>query len=172
MGKLKSLLNVYTQRLVFFAKKGKLMNGRTPHIVQYQGSKRILAPQILQYMPRHFNRLLEPFAGMAAITVAVANERRAGKYIINDINEPIVKLLQTATDNPSELIKKYSSLWSEQFEYNGGHLEHFYHVRDDFNCGNTSPETMLYLLARCVKGAVRYGKNGNFNQSPDKRRHG
>ena len=31
---------------------------------------------------------------------------------------------------------------------------------------------MLYLLARCVKGAVRYGKNGNFNQSPDKRRHG
>jgi len=31
---------------------------------------------------------------------------------------------------------------------------------------------MLYLLARCVKGSVRYGKNGNFNQSPDKRRHG
>lgn len=31
---------------------------------------------------------------------------------------------------------------------------------------------MLYLLARCVKGAVRYGRNGNFNQSPDKRRHG
>ena len=31
---------------------------------------------------------------------------------------------------------------------------------------------MLYLLARCVKGAVRYGRNGKFNQSPDKRRHG
>jgi DNA adenine methylase len=31
---------------------------------------------------------------------------------------------------------------------------------------------MLYLLARCVKGAVRYSKSGNFNQSPDKRRHG
>jgi DNA adenine methylase len=28
------------------------------------------------------------------------------------------------------------------------------------------------LLARCVKGSVRYSKNGKFNQSPDKRRHG
>jgi DNA adenine methylase len=42
------------------------MNGSLPHIVQYQGSKRILAPQILKYMPTQFNRLLEPFAGMAA----------------------------------------------------------------------------------------------------------
>lgn len=31
---------------------------------------------------------------------------------------------------------------------------------------------MLYLLARCVKGSVRYGNNGQFNQSPDKRRKG
>ncbi|MDR2934870.1 MAG: DNA adenine methylase, partial [Candidatus Adiutrix sp.] len=46
------------------------MNGKNPHIVQYQGSKRILAPQILKYMPRQFNRLFEPFAGMAAITIA------------------------------------------------------------------------------------------------------
>jgi len=49
-------------------KSGKLkteeeMNGRIPHIVQYQGSKRILAPQILDYMPRKFNRLIEPFLG-------------------------------------------------------------------------------------------------------------
>lgn len=38
--------------------------------------------------------------------------------------------------------------------------------------GRKTSANMLYLLARCVKGAVRYGKNGNFNQSPDKRRHG
>lgn len=28
------------------------------------------------------------------------------------------------------------------------------------------------MIARCVKGSVRYGANGNFNQSPDKRRNG
>jgi DNA adenine methylase len=149
-----------------------IMKGKIPHIVQYQGSKRILAPQILQYMPRRFNRLFEPFSGMAAITVATAHERRAEKYFVNDINEPVVRLLKTAIEEPSTLIEKYTALWSKQFKCDGGHLEHYYHVRDDFNSGNQSPENMLYLLARCVKGAVRYGKSGNFNQSPDKRRYG
>jgi DNA adenine methylase len=148
------------------------MNGKTPHIVQYQGSKRLLAPQILQYMPNRFKRLIEPFAGMAAITVAVAQERLAEQYIINDINEPVVRLLQTAIDAPAELVRKYTEVWEEQFKYPSGHLDHFYHIRDCFNDGRQSAENMLYLLARCVKGAVRYGKNGNFNQSPDKRRHG
>ena len=48
------------------------MNSTIPHIVQYQGSKRKLAPQIMQYMPERFDRLIEPFAGMAAISIAVA----------------------------------------------------------------------------------------------------
>ena len=148
------------------------MNGRIPHIVQYQGSKRILAPQILQYMPRKFDRLLEPFSGMAAVSIAVAVEKRAERYIINDLNEPIVKLLKSAIETPSKLVENYETLWSDQFKYEGGHIEHFYHVRDQFNLGERSPENMLYLLARCVKGSVRYGRNGNFNQSPDKRRHG
>jgi len=148
------------------------MNARIPHMVQYQGSKRILAPQILQYMPRKFNRLFEPFAGMAAITIAAAKEKRADQYYINDINKPIVCLLQTAINTPNYLIERYTKIWEEQFNYVEGHLKHFYHIRDCFNLGEQTPENMLYLIARCVKGAVRYGKNGNFNQSPDKRRHG
>ena len=148
------------------------MNGKSPHLVQYQGSKRLLAPQILQYMPHKFNRLIEPFAGMAAITIAVAKEKRAKQYYINDINKPVVRLLQTAIEKPIDLIDRYTAVWEEQFKYPKGHLEHFYHVRDCFNAGEQTAENMLYLLARCVKGAVRYGKNGNFNQSPDKRRHG
>jgi DNA adenine methylase len=148
------------------------MNGKTPHIVQYQGSKRLLAPQILQYMPRRFNRLFEPFSGMAAITIAAARENRAKKYCINDINEPIVHILQIAIDSPASLVDKYTKIWTEQFTFADGHLAHFYFVRDCFNDGEQSAENMLYLLARCVKGSVRYGKNGNFNQSPDKRRHG
>ena len=148
------------------------MNGKTPHIVQYQGSKRILAPMILQYMPRKFKRLIEPFSGMAAISIAVAVENRAERYIINDLNVPIVKLLKSVVKTPAKLVENYKTVWSKQFEYEGGHIEHFYYVREQFNSGERSPENMLYLLARCVKGSARYGKNGNFNQSPDKRRHG
>ncbi|MDR1563387.1 MAG: Dam family site-specific DNA-(adenine-N6)-methyltransferase [Oscillospiraceae bacterium] len=148
------------------------MNGRVPHVVQYQGSKRNLAPQILQYMPRRFNRLYEPFSGMAAITIATACERRAMQYHINDLNAPIVRVLQEAIDSPRTLANNYAQVWEEQFQYEGGHVEHYNYIRERFNNGETSAENMLYLLARCVKGAVRYGQNGKFNQSPDKRRHG
>lgn len=148
------------------------MNGKIPHIVQYQGSKRILAPQILQYMPQKFNRLIEPFAGMAAISIAAAYENRTNCFWINDLNQPLVNLLKEAIENPKRLIDDYSTVWNEQFSYGENHVQHFYDVRERFNSGDKRPANMLYLLARCVKGAVRYGKAGNFNQSPDKRRHG
>ena len=148
------------------------MNGATPHIVQYQGSKRNLAPQILQYIPKRFNRLIEPFAGMAAITIAVAKQRRADHYLLNDLNEPLVNVLMECITHPQRLIDEYTRVWSEQLTYQGGSVEHFYKVRDDFNKGNQSAANMLYLLARCVKGSVRYSSSGQFNQSPDKRRMG
>lgn len=148
------------------------MNGTVPHIVQYQGSKRKLAAQILQYMPQHIGRLVEPFAGMAAVSIAVATEHRADKFYINDINEPLMSMLEEAINHPEQLLKEYSALWNEQFNYGTEHVKHFYVVRDRFNQGEKKPANMLYLIARCVKGAVRYGNDGKFNQSPDKRRHG
>lgn len=148
------------------------MNGKIPHIVQYQGSKRKLAAQILEYMPRKFNRLLEPFSGMAAISIAAAYEQRAKSYHINDINEPLIKILEAAVNSPESLIHAYRDLWNEQFTFSESHLEHYYEVRNRFNAGDASAVNMLYLLARCVKGSVRYSSEGKFNQSPDKRRHG
>lgn len=148
------------------------MNGKVPHIVQYQGSKRKLAPQILQYMPQKFDRLIEPFSGMAAISIAAATEQRANAYVINDLNHPLVGILKEAIENPAQLAAEYRNVWEEQFSYGESHIEHFYAVRDRFNGGQETPANLLYLIARCVKGAVRYGGNGNFNQSPDKRRHG
>lgn len=148
------------------------MNGKIPHIVQYQGSKRKLAAQILEYMPRKFNRLIEPFSGMAAISIAAAYEQRANSYYINDINEPLIKILEAAVNSPESLINAYRNLWNEQFSFAENHLEHYYEVRNRFNAGEATAVNMLYLLARCVKGSVRYSSEGNFNQSPDKRRHG
>ena len=148
------------------------MNRTTPHIVQYQGSKRNLAPQILSYLPRRFNRLIEPFAGMAAITIAVSKQNRANHYLLNDLNEPLIGVLRESIETPKKLIEEYTKDWSEQLTFETGNVEHYYKVRDEFNAGNKSAANMLYLLARCVKGAVRYSNIGLFNQSPDKRRMG
>ena len=148
------------------------MNGNIPHIVQYQGSKRKLASQILSYMPERFDRLVEPFSGVAAVSIAAAMEHRADFYLINDLNKPLVDILQLAIEHPAQLADDYRKVWDEQFTYGDNHVQHFYDVRERFNNGTQTPADLLYLIARCVKGAVRYSKDGKFNQSPDKRRHG
>lgn len=141
---------------------------KVPHPIQYQGSKRVLASTILRYLPNRFLRLVEPFAGTAAISIACAARSRAKSYWINDLNEPLMELLGLIINHPAEIADFYETLWNQQHD---DPIEHYYRVREDFN-RTSDPRLFLYLLARCVKGSVRYNAEGLFNQSPDKRRHG
>ena len=139
-----------------------------PHPIPYQGSKRNLAPLILSYFPAHFDRLVEPFAGSAAISLAAAYRRLADKFLINDAHAPIVELWRQIIGHPEELATQYEKLWRAQI---GQEREYYDFVRRRFN---ETHETafFLYLLARCVKAAIRYNGEGEFNNSPDNRRKG
>lgn len=141
---------------------------KIPHPIQYQGSKRNLAPVILRYVPQDVDCLIEPFAGSAAISIAVAARLMAKTHLINDLNEPLVELLRLIVESPSDVASFYEGIWNEQ---HNDSIEHYYRVREAFN-RTQDPRLFLYLLARCVKGSVRYNSEGMFNQSPDKRRHG
>jgi DNA adenine methylase len=139
-----------------------------PHPVQYQGSKRNLASFILGFFPDKIDRLVEPFTGTAAISIAAAARQSAQGFWLNDLNKPLIELLKLIIDNPCEIADTYSNIWYEQ------HIDsiaHYFDVRTRFNQTN-DPKLFLYLLARCVKGSVRYNSQGLFNQSPDKRRKG
>lgn len=140
----------------------------TPHPIQYQGSKRNLAPDILRYLPKDIDCLIEPFSGSAAISIAAAERQMAKNYWINDLNKPLSDLLQIIVESPIEMASFYEQIWNAQ---HSNSLEHYYQVRENFNY-TKDPRLFLYLLARCVKGSVRYNLEGLFNQSPDKRRHG
>ncbi len=142
-----------------------------PHPIQYQGSKRNLASSILVYVPEDVDCLIEPFAGSAAISIAVAARKIARTYIINDINKPLTELLRLIIESPVETATFYENIWSEQHGNSINSIEHYYKIREIFN-NTQDPRLFLYLLARCVKGSVRYNSNGEFNQSPDKRRNG
>jgi DNA adenine methylase len=139
-----------------------------PQPFQYQGSKRALAPLILRYLPPAMTRLVEPFCGSAAVSIAAAARGRAKEFWLNDLNKPLAELLALIVNSPKELCAFYEQLWRGDHE---DALEHYYQVRESFNRGRDA-RLLLYLLARCVKGAVRYNAEGLFNQSPDKRRLG
>lgn len=141
---------------------------RLPHPIPYQGSKRNLADKILRYFPATFDRLIEPFAGSAAISIASAFYFKSDRFVINDVNKPLMILWDSIINSPQYIIKQYHEIWHGQ---HGNEEDYYYEVRDKFN-ETRQAEYLLFLLAKCVKAAVRYNAQGNFNQSPDKRRPG
>ena len=141
---------------------------KIPHPIPYQGSKRNLAAQILAFCPQGIDTLIEPFAGSAALTLAAAARGLARRYLINDLNEALMELWGRVIQETQALAKQYERVWKAQ---HGDRREYYENIRNEFN-RTRRPQHLLYLLARCVKAAVRYNANGEFNQSPDNRRMG
>ncbi len=140
-----------------------------PHPIPYQGSKRALASRILATVSgRHFERLFEPFAGSAAITLAAASREMANSYVLGDSLASLVGLWRMITRDPMRLATEYSDIWHGQHDDNP---DYYFQIRASFNAEGGEAR-LLYLLARCVKNAPRFNGHGGFNQSHDKRRLG
>lgn len=146
--------------------------GKVPHLVQYQGSKRILAPEIVKFIPETTKRIIEPFAGTGAVSIFAAYQGICETFILNDINEPLIQMLELCIEDPTLLVKQYSEIWQGQFAEHENNIDYFLKIRSEFNKGKCDAGRMLFLLARVVKGAVRYNAHGQMNQSCDKRRYG
>jgi len=141
---------------------------RMPQPIPYQGSKRNIAAQILSVIPDGTHNLIEPFAGSAAISIRAAYVGKAQHFHLNDLNRPLINLLDRIIHTPGEIASDYERLWNSQL---GRERAYYDEVRAEFN-RTDRPYVFLYLLARCVKASVRYNTNGEFNQGPDNRRKG
>lgn len=139
-----------------------------PHPIPYQGSKRNIAKDILPYIPEGTKNLIESFAGSAAISIAASHHNKAEKFILNDLNKPLMDIWEQIINEPQPLIDNYKRIWTEQL---GDEKQFYLKIREEFNKDH-KPEKLLYLLARCVKNAVRYNEKGEFNQGSDNRRKG
>lgn len=135
--------------------------------IPYQGSKRALAPRICSLFPDSVATLYEPFAGSAAVTLFAASHKLAERFVLGDSYAPLINLWELIIDNPTELSDRYATVWHGQFEKDS----HFNDKRAEFN-ETGDPVLLLYLIARCVKNAVRFNRRGHFTQSADKRRTG
>ena len=145
---------------------------KAPHLVQYQGSKRMIAPEIIKFFPDKVDRLVEPFSGTCAVSILAAAENKCDNFWVNDINEPLIRMMEECVNSPERLASEYLEIWKEQFQTDQNNIDYFYKIRDEFNRGMKDSARMLFLLARVVKGAVRYNVRGELNQSCDKRRCG
>jgi DNA adenine methylase len=145
-----------------------LDNINVPHPFPYQGSKRGIAKYILPYFPSDVRCLIEPFCGAGAVSIAAAANGLAKQFALNDLNKPLMELWSEILERPSVLCDEYERQWLEQ---QSDRKAYFFEVRKEFN-KTQSAYQLLYLLARIVKGSVRYSSDGQFNQSADNRRSG
>ena len=142
---------------------------RVPHVIPYQGSKRNLANRILGNINFAIEgRLYEPFAGSAAITLAGANKQLVQHFVMGDKFAPLMTLWDMIISDPEQVCNTYKDIWTSQL---GDPKQHFLQIRKEFN-QTGHPVQFLYLIARCVKNAIRFNADGAFNQSPDNRRLG
>jgi DNA adenine methylase len=141
---------------------------RVPHPIPYQGSKRALAPAISRFVEGKARTLYEPFAGSAAFSLYAAAHKMADRFIIGDSLEPLVELWRLIVEQPTTAAAQYRKVWLGQ---QGEDATYFNKVREQFNDSH-EPVLLLYLVARCVKNAVRFNRHGRFTQSADKRRLG
>ncbi len=139
-----------------------------PHPFPYQGSKRRIARQITRYIPEDTECLVEPFCGSGAVSIAALSESLCRCVWLNDLNSPLMELWKRILEKPLDLSREYEELWYAQHP---DKKDFFFDIRKEFNSSH-QPHHLLYLLARIVKGSVRYSSEGMFNQSPDNRRSG
>lgn len=137
-----------------------------PQPIPYQGSKRQLAPAILAWLPAQIDTLREPFAGSGALTLAAADRGLAARYALGDTLRPLVALWSLILHDPDALVAGYAQLWTPQPS-----RERYEQIRSAFNQDN-DPVKLLFLATRCVKNAIRFNREGAFNQSADRRRAG
>jgi DNA adenine methylase len=84
--------------------------------------------------------------------VAAAQLGRATAFVLNDVHAPLIALWREIILRPDEISAKYAAIWRAQL---GEERLHYDRVRSRFNRFQR-PEDFLYLLARCVKAAIRW----------------
>lgn len=139
-----------------------------PQPIPYQGSKRSQVPIILRHLPKDTATLWEPFVGSGATTIGAAIAGSAQRFAIGDSLEPLIGIWRLILEDPERLCREYAEVWNAQLADPRAYYDR---IRDEFNEGQ-DPVQLLYLIARCVKNAIRFNGDGRFNQSPDKRRLG
>ncbi len=141
---------------------------KLPHPIPYQGSKRRLAEAIGSVVPERVGTWYEPFAGSAAMSLWAARYRDPERIVLGDSLPSLTALWELIIADPVETADRYEAVWNGQ---RAAGPSYFNEVRARYN-EYRDPVEILYLMARCVKNAVRFNRKGQFTQSVDKRRLG
>lgn len=127
-------------------------------IVKWVGGKRQLINQLIENMPKSFNRYFEPFFGGGALFF----ELQPKNAYISDINSELINLYCVIRDNPNQLIVELSKHQISE--------EYFLRIRNLDRSDEYSRLTniqkasrFIYLNKTCFNGLYRVNAKDQFN---------
>jgi len=124
--------------------------------LKWAGNKHRLLDRILPRLPEGA-RLIEPFAGAAAVTLAADYPA----YRLVDSNPDLIGLFRAVRDEGEDFIERTRALFAD-----GNQAETYYARRTAFNVEEDPVERaalFLYLNRHGYNGLCRYNRRGGFN---------
>lgn len=134
------------------------LNEDTYPIVKWVGGKRQLMFELLENMPKSYNRYFEPFVGGGALFFELQPE----KGYISDLNEELINLYCVVRDNVDELIvdlKRHKI--SKEYFLKIRNIDRTYQYKTLSNVEKAS--RFIYLNRTCFNGLYRVNSLGQFN---------
>ena len=122
--------------------------------LKWAGGKKQLIPELLKYVPKDYDKYIEPFIGGGAFFFHL-NPKNA---VISDLNFELILTYNTIRDSVENVITTLNGFKHDE--------EFFYNIR------SINPETLsdvertarlLYLNKTCFNGLYRVNKKGLFN---------
>ena len=127
--------------------------------LKWAGGKHKLVPFIEHNLPtKSRKRLIEPFAGSAAVSLALEFE----SYLLNDANRDLIDLFTALKTDGAEFVGYARSFFTPD---NNTDIR-FYELRDRFNQSQDAHERaalFVYLNRHAFNGLCRYNSKGGFN---------
>lgn len=128
---------------------------RARPVLKWVGGKSGLLPQLVQRFPKRFDRFIEPFAGGAAMFLALEPGTRA---VINDSNPELFNLYRMVRDEPEGLMDALD-LFREHYGE-----EFYYRLRAERPLDPIGQAARTVFLNKTgFNGLYRLNKKGEFN---------
>lgn len=130
---------------------------RTKPFLKWAGNKNRAKQHILPHLPKG-RRLVEPFAGSCAISLATDYDR----YLIADANADLIDMYRFIQSDHEAVIRHAEQLFRPDYNQD----EAFYRLRAEFNESGTSVRKsaiFIYMNRHGFNGLCRYNSSGKFN---------
>lgn len=128
--------------------------------LKWAGGKRRLVPYLSKLIPLPAKRLIEPFAGSAALSLVLAGAVES--LWLNDLNAELTNVFRQLKEHPSAFIDRAQVL----FHPANNTAEAYYRLRDAFNTSEDPLERaalFLFLNRHGYNGLCRFNVAGEFN---------